>query len=84
MKITFILTEREKELMLLFDNGKTLSTSNSFNGWRGTDEWAELSRYNLIFHYNHQSDGDYIRYKATELGLLAIAQINILNLNHSS
>jgi len=75
MEINYKFTEKEKQLLELFAEKGSLSTANDFDGWSGSPEFMELCTNNLIQHYNQDSESDYIRYKLTEIGRRALAQI---------
>jgi hypothetical protein len=67
MKVTYELTDNEKSLLHLFKTQGPLSTGDNFSGWRGSEEFLELSRNNLIYHCQGFA-GEYIRYDLTEAG----------------
>jgi predicted transcriptional regulator len=75
MEIVFKPTEKEKILLLLFNEKKSLSTSNDFDGWRGSTTFRTLLDFKLIYHCNREDDGAYIRYALTDLGKMAVSQI---------
>jgi hypothetical protein len=81
MKITFEFTDKEKELLLLFAKKGNLSTRNDFDGWRDNEEFKTLRENELIYHYNHEDEGDYIRYRLTELGEKAVKQLKDEQIN---
>jgi predicted RNase H-like nuclease (RuvC/YqgF family) len=74
MKINFEFTDTEKELLDLFAKKGNLSARDNFSGWRNSPEFKAL-RENELIYYNCESEGDWIRYKLTELGEKAVKQI---------